>query len=81
MSVGHSRQLSCLKKFRSLKDTAGVCRKGIIIQVRQIPSGLPVIYQSLLRIKWSVTDASFNAPRQSNSTYEHTVRWSIYETR
>ena len=31
--------------------------------------------------KVSVTGAFVHAPRQRNSTYVHTVRWSIYKTR
>ena len=60
---------------------SGGCIKGIILQGRYLPSGLPVICQSLLRRKGDVTGASVHAPIHKNSTYVHTVRQSIYETR
>ena len=75
------RHFSRLKKFRSLVVPGGGCRKGGIIQGGQLPSGLPVIGQSCMRRKGGVTGASIHSPRQSNSMYVQTVRWSIYSTR
>ena len=62
-SGGLPRQSICLKKFRALTDTGGVWCKGVIIQRKYLPSGLPVLFQSLLRTKGDVTGASVHAPR------------------
>ena len=78
---GYPRQFNLLKKFRAMVVPGGGCRKGIIIQGRQLLSGLPVIGHSCLRIKWDVTGLYVHAPRQSNSTYVQTFRRSIYKTR
>ena len=66
---GRPRQLSRLKIFRALVVPGGGCRKGGVLQGRQIPSGLPIIGQSFLRIKVDVTVASVHALIQSNSNY------------
>ena len=68
-SGGHPRQFSCLKRFRDLVVPGGSCRKVIILQWSQLPSGLLVIGQSLLQIKGGVTGASVHTPIQRNSTY------------
>ena len=60
------RQFIHLKKFRALVDTSKVCRKGVIIQGSQLPSGLPVTGQSRLRKKGGVTGPSVHEPRQRN---------------
>ena len=75
------RQFSCLKKFRALVVPVGGCHKGIILQGRQLPSGLPVICQSCLRRKGNLTGVSAHAPRHRYDTYLQTLRRSIYETR
>ena len=62
LSGGRARQFSCLKKFRSLVVTGEGFLKRIIIQGSQMPSGLPLIDQSLLRIKVDVTGLSGHAP-------------------
>ena len=79
-SGGHPRQFSRLKKFRALVVPGGGFRKGIT-QGMQLPSGLPVIGQSCLRRKGDVIWVSVHSPIQRNSTYVHTVRMYIYETR
>ena len=79
-SGGRPRKFSHLKHFRSLIDPGRVCCKGIFIQGIQLPSGLPVIGQSFLRIKGYVTGESVHAPRQRNSPYGQTDRLSIYNT-
>ena len=75
------RQFSRLKSFRALVFPGGGCRKGIILQGRQLKRRIPVSGQSWLIIKWYIPGASAHAPRQSNSTYVYTVRRSIYKTR
>ena len=59
----------------------GDCRKKINFQIIMTPMGVLPNVQSCLRKKVDVTGASVHAPRQINSTYVHTVRRSIYETR
>ena len=68
-SGGHPRQFSCLINFRYLTDNGGVYCKGIILQGRNMPSGLPVIDQSCLRIKGNLKGASIYSLRQSNSSH------------
>ena len=80
-SGGYPRQFIRMKKFRDLVVPSRDWRKGIFLQGRQLPSGLPVIDQSFLRIKGGVTGASVNATRQRNSTYAQAIRRSIYNTR
>ena len=78
---GIPRHFSILKKFRSLVVPGGGCRKGTIIQGMQPRLRFSVTGQSCRRIKGDVTGASVHVPRQSNSTYAQTVRWTIYKTR
>ena len=61
----HPRQFSHLENFRALTDPGGICRKGIIIQRRQLPSGLLVIEQSYLIRKGDVPGASIHVPINS----------------
>ena len=75
-SRGRTRQFSRLKKFRAIVVPVGGCCKGIILQGRQLPSGLLVICQSRLRRKRDVMGASVHVPRQRNSTYIKTFRQS-----
>ena len=70
-----------MKIFMGLLVTSRGCCKGVIVQRIMTPKGFLTNGQSLLRIKWDVTGASFHAPRQSNRMYVQTVRQSIYETR
>ena len=74
-------QFSHMKKFRALVVPSGICRKGVVIEGIQLPSGLPLIDQSFLRRKGDVRIASIHAPKQRNSTYIQTVIRSIYDTR
>ena len=78
---GRLRQLSNLKNLRFCTDPGGVCCKRIILQGRQMHSGLPIICQSCLRRKEDVIGASVNSTIQSNSQYLHTGRGYIYNTR
>ena len=73
-SVGYPRHFSHLKKFRAVPVRG--FRKGIILQGRQLPSGLPVIGYSWMRRKGYVTVASVHAPRYRISIYVQTVRRS-----
>ena len=75
------RQFSRLKKCRALMVPGGGFRKGVIIQGRQLPSGLSVIGQSCLIIKGVITGASVHEPIHSNSTYVQIVIRYIYDTR
>ena len=70
-----------LKKFRSLVVPNGGCREGIIIQGRHLPSYLPVIGYSCLRIKRYADGVSVHAPIQRNISYTQVFRRSIYKTR
>ena len=78
---GCPRQFIRLKFFRELEYTIGLCRKGIILQGRQLPSGLPLIGQSFIKRKGYVPGESIHAPRQSNSPYRQTFRRSVFEIR
>ena len=78
---GCPRQSSRIKNFGSLVVPSGGFRKGVIIQERHVPSGLPVIGHSLLRIKFGVTGESIHVPRQNNSPYVQTVIRYIYENK
>ena len=80
-SGGYPRQFSLLKKFRAVVVPVRGCRKGIILQGRQLKAGFPVAVQSCLKRKRDITGASVHEPRHRNSTYIQTVRQSIYETR
>ena len=50
-----------------MTDPDGVFRERIILQGRQLTSGLPVIGKSLLIKKGCLIGAFFHAPIQSNS--------------
>ena len=52
---------------------------GVIIQGRQLPSDLPVIFQSFLRIKVGLTEASIHEPMHRNISHRQTFRQSIYK--
>ena len=80
-SGGYPRQFIHLKFFRALVVPGGGCHKGVIIQGILTPTGFLPNGQSCLRIKGGVTGAYVHSPRHRNSTYVHTVRHSIYETR
>ena len=75
------RQFSCLKKFRSMVVPDRGCRKGVILQGRQLKCRFSWVGQSCLRIKGDVTGQSDHAPRQRNSKYKQMVILSIYKTR
>ena len=79
--LGYTQSVQLSENFRTLTDPGGVCYKGIILQGGQLPSGLPLIGQSFLRIKWYITGVSIHSPRQRNSIYVQTTRLSIYEIR
>ena len=81
LSGGYPKKFSCLKYFRSLVVPDGGFHKGIILQGRQLTSGLPVIGQSRLRIKGEFMGASVYEFRKMNSMYVQTIRRSIYEAR
>ena len=74
-------QFSRPKKFRALVVPFRGFNKGIILQGRQLTSGLTVTGHPCLRIKGDVMEASVHASRHRNSRYIQTVRWSIYKTR
>ena len=80
-SGGRPRQFSSLKYFGALVVPDGGWCKWIILKGGHLPSGLPLIGQSCLKIKGGVTEMSAHAPRQRNSPSVQTARWSIYETR
>ena len=80
-SGGCPSQFSNMKHFRALVFPVGVCHKRIILQGSCLPSDLPVIGQSCLRIKVDLTGASLHAPRHRNSVYVNMVIPPMYETR
>ena len=80
-SGGRPRQFSHLKIFRALIDTGGVFCRGINIEGRQLPSGLPVIFQSWLRRKGGVTGSSVHVIRKNNIRYGQIINGSIYNSR
>ena len=80
-SGGRPGQFIHMKVFRALMVPGGGFCEGIILQGIHIPSGLPVIGQSFLRIKGYVTGACVHVTIQRNSTYIQTFRRSIYDTR
>ena len=80
-SGGNPRYFNHLKRFRYLTYPVVVYFEGIIIQGRQLPSGLPVVVHSWLRRKWGVMGASVHTPIQMYIMCVHTVRRSIYDTR
>ena len=77
------REFEILKDLSDWVSLLKNTRKTVIMerQLCHTPGRMSVVVYGRRTTGTGVTGASVHAPRQRNSTYVQTFRWSIYETR